>query len=92
MLRLTPRRNRRTRHALAILAVLLLAASVLAGAGNSVPTARQQAGIRHEVQNPGPATVLDAGESERFETDSAVGQAAYTKARKLRVSLFLFRH
>jgi hypothetical protein len=92
MLRLTPRRNRRTPHALAILGAFLLAASVLAGAGHSDPAARQQSGIQQDVQNPGPATTVVAGETERFESDSTLRQAAVSKARKLRVSLFLFRH
>jgi hypothetical protein len=92
MLRLTPRRNRRIPHALAILGAFLLAASVLAGAGHPVPAVQQQAGIQEDVQSPDPSTALEPGEMKRFETDTAVRQAAVTKARKLRVNLFLFRH
>jgi hypothetical protein len=92
MLRLTPRRNRRIPNALAILGALLLAACVLAGAGPSVPGARQQAAIQNDARNPGPATALDAGEAERLKTDTTVRHAAVSTARKLRVNLFLFRH
>jgi hypothetical protein len=88
MLRLTPRRNRRAPNALAILGAFLLAASLLAGAGHSLPSARQQAGVQQTAE----ADTLDAATPAQPEAENPLGEAAVTQTRKFRVNLFLFRH
>ena len=88
MLRLTPRRSRRAPNALAILGAFLLAASLLAGAGHSLPSARQQAGVQQTAEVNAP----DAASPAQPEAENPVREAAVTKTRKFRVNLFLFRH
>jgi hypothetical protein len=92
MLRLTPRRNRRVPNGLAILGALLLAASVLAGAGHSIPGARQQASTLATTLAGTHATGTAGGSAEEFGTDITLREAAVTRTRKFRVNLFLFRH
>jgi hypothetical protein len=96
MLRLTPRRNRRVPNGLAILGAFLLAASVLAGAGHSIPDARQQASTLATTlagtHATGTAGAPAAGSAEEFGTDITLREAAVTRTRKFRVNLFLFRH
>lgn len=88
MLRLTPRRSRRAPNALAILGAFLLAASMLAGAGHSIPAARQQAAVQQTAE----VNALDAATTAQTEAENPVREAAVTKTRKFRVNLFLFRH
>ena len=96
MLRLTPRRNRRVPNGLAILGAVLLAASVLAGTGNAIPVASQQASteVSTEVttRDTTSAITLAGTHGSAIETDHAVSEAAVTRTRKFRVNLFLFRH
>jgi hypothetical protein len=88
MLRLTPRRSQRVPYGLAIFSAFLLAASVFAGAGRSIPAARQQAGIQQTAE----ASARDARIAAQLEAGNPVREAAVTKTRKFRVNLFLFRH
>lgn len=108
MLRLTPRRNRRIPNGLAILGAVLLAASVLAGTGNAIPGARQQAsteagteaGTEASTEASTEVTTRDSTSAitlagthgSAIETDHTVSEAAVTRTRKFRVNLFLFRH
>ncbi|RPH97456.1 MAG: hypothetical protein EHM68_08295 [Lysobacterales bacterium] len=93
MLRLTPRRNRRAPNALAILGAFLLAASLLAGAGHSLPAAVQQTNVQQAAaQQTAEANALDAATPAQPEAENPVREAAVTKTRKFRVNLFLFRH
>ena len=88
MLRLTPRRSRRASNGLAILGAFLLAASLLAGAGQSIPATRQQAAVQQTAE----ASALDGASTPQVEAGNPVRDAAVTKTRKFRVNLFLFRH
>lgn len=88
MSRLTPSRKRRVTNRLAIVGAFLLAASVLAGVGHSIPGARQQASAQANT----PASAPAAGSAEEFATGHTVREAAVTRTRKFRVNLFLFRH
>jgi hypothetical protein len=88
MLRLTPRRSRRASNGLAIVGAFLLAASLLAGAGHSIPAARQQS----SVQQTAEGDALDAATPAQLEAENPLRNAAVTKTRKFRVNLFLFRH
>jgi hypothetical protein len=92
MLRLTPRRIQRVPNGLAILGAFLLAASVLAGAGHSMPAHQQQAGALAGTRESGPVGKTDAKSAERFEAENTVRETAVAKTRKFRVNLFLFRH
>jgi hypothetical protein len=77
---------------------------VLAGAGHSIPGARQQASTQAGTEantqvttlagthDSAPASAPGAGSAEALETDNTVSEAAVTRTRKFRVNLFLFRH